>query len=228
MQYGTRESLKTKGVQTNYTEVEADIFFLINQEKKSYQTTPKQGALPKYTGSIQRRPHPRQQRRNKNLEKPKITNKSTTQHIHKREIVHVHELLRPFKKSPKEEILQARIWLLFFLEHYSIPLSPIHQNKQIDAIFQTTLLFFSRPLIFHSRSKFLTEFGNTHTTPKEESTKRSWGRHGKPIKVRQLYLFFCKDQKHKSIYWGLMELKSHMEVRKLKQSHLEMTQTIIS
>ena len=124
MQYGTRESLKTKGVQTNYTEVEADIFFLINQEKKSYQTTPKQGALPKYTGSIQRRPHPRQQRRNKNLEKPKITNKSTTQHIHKREIVHVHELSRPFKKSPKEEILQARIWLLFFLEHYSIPLSP--------------------------------------------------------------------------------------------------------
>ena len=104
----------------------------------------------------------------------------------------------------------------------------IHQNKQIGTIFQTTLLFFSRPLIFHSRSKFLTEFGNTHTTPKEESTKRSWGRHGKPIKVRQLYLFFCKDQKHKSIYWGLMELKSHMEVRKLKQSHLEMTQTIIS
>lgn len=99
-------------------------YFLINQEKKSYQTTPKQGALPKYTGSIQRRPHPRQQRRNKNLEKSKMTNKSTTQHIHKREIVHVHELLRPFKKSPKEEIIQTHIWLLFFLKHSSIPLSP--------------------------------------------------------------------------------------------------------
>ena len=37
----------------------------------------------------------------------------------------------------------------------------IHQNKQIGAIFQTTLLFFSRPLIFHSRSKFPTEFGNS-------------------------------------------------------------------
>ena len=120
-----RENLwKQKEFKQIILKLRQTFFFLINQEKKSYQTTPKQGALPKYTGSIQRRPHPRQQRRNKNLEKPKITNKSTTQHIHKREIVHVHELLRPFKKSPKEEILQARIWLLFFLEHYSIPLSP--------------------------------------------------------------------------------------------------------
>ena len=45
--------------------------------------------------------------------------------------------------------------------------SQVHQKRQIGVDLHTALFFFLDPLTFHSKRRFLIEFGNTHTSPKE-------------------------------------------------------------
>ena len=131
---------------------------------------PKQGALPTYIGSIQRKPKqgnkrkkkPREEKANQQANHPKNSEKRES----KSNNCWDHSRRDRKKRLLKQVSNISSSWNVLRFRS-----SQIHQKRQIGANLQTTLFFVPSPLTFHSRSRFLTEAGNTHTTPKEESNK---------------------------------------------------------
>ena len=126
--------------------------------------------LPTYTGSMQRKPKQGNKRNKKPREEKANQQENHPKNSEKRESKSKN-CWDYSRRDRKKRLLKQVSNISSSWNVLRFRSSQIHQKRQIGANLQTTLFFVPSPLTFHSRSRFLTEAGNTYTRPKEDSSK---------------------------------------------------------